>query len=161
MKTIPYAVKLDISKMSTDISKTLDDAEKARLALKQSNMEKLIPHVAEFVHYLVDINNQAITGGSYGGNDHVRLLGINNGKLIHSEIINKKIQECYFSYDGSCWQIHNIGSKGFSIWLNKRQGAHVSTPYLPYSMTGYDSTYGESVAKVAQEILVATLKISK
>jgi hypothetical protein len=168
MKTIPYSVKLDIKTMSAHISKELNDAEKARIELKQVNMERLIPFVAEFVHYLVDINNQAIIGGSYGNDRYVRLLGINDGKLIHSEVIKDKLHECHFDHDGTGWSTRIMENVTIKIWLNSRRGAVVHTPNLPYSMTRLkvggaagDNVYGESVEKVAHEILVFVLKIAK
>lgn len=150
LEIIPIPLNLNISEALKQAKQSYEEETNRLLEEFERNKRKLIPHIAEFVHYLVEINNTIIIA-PYNSNVQHRLLGLNNGDLDFQEVVESLCQNYNFSDGGLVWEVR-VSTKRIAIWLNHPK-KHRATPHLPYSVTGFKSVYGASVSDVAKEII--------
>lgn len=157
METLQYSI--DITKLTNiqnkqTIENNIKEEEFKREGIK--NKKALLKYVLPFVHSVYELHNHKCYKHSEYFNRQKGLLGY--GKIdIEKEldyIINTDFH-MYWHHNFQSFTFCNrtINQKGkLSIWLNKREGCHKSTPNLEYSMTSFFGTYSESIEEELERI---------
>lgn len=142
IKTIAYPVRKDLGQLIKD--KTIDhqNEEKRKKEEFESNKQKLLPYVLEFVHSIYELHNMRCTKTDRLGGKYLGVLGY--GKQDVNVKIAKIVNED--NLWGDCGRVFKCASTKIHMWLNCSQ-KFKATPNLPYSMVGTFSKqqYGESI----------------
>lgn len=124
--------------------------EKERQGIE--NKKRLLKYVLPFMHGVYALHNNKCNKRNYSTTGSDGLLGYSKVDIDEKLNYIAKSDSHHMWLDNYQTFKTKIKNKEIKIWLNSREGAHQSTPRLPYSMTGFDGIYGESVEEVLNDI---------
>ena len=147
--TVDIKHLLQVQDQQTHIN-DFKEREKERQGLE--NKKRLLKYVLPFMHGVYALHNNKCkkTMNSITGSEG--LLGLSK-KDIDKELDYIVRTDFHLMWlDNYQTFKTKIKNKEIKIWLNSRGGAHKATPHLPYSMTGFNDIYGDSIEGVLNDI---------
>ena len=147
--TVDIKHLLQVQDQQTQIN---DFKERERERQGIENKKRLLKYVLPFMHGVYALHNNKCkkTMNSITGSEG--LLGLSK-KDIDKELDYIVRTDFHLMWSDNYQTFKTkIKNKEIKIWLNSRGGAFKSTPHLPYSMTGFNDVYGDSIEEELNDI---------
>lgn len=155
MEILYYSINIDKLKTIQE-QQTTQNREEKRIKEEQGllNKKRLLKYVLPFVHSVFELHNNKCNldyNTSTGKRGLLKINKIDIQKELDF-IINTDLHLIWSNNYQTFTFLDEINGKNIKIWLNSRDGCHVSTPNLEYSMTSHFDTYGKSIEDELEKI---------